>query len=333
MLRKYTKTINRILTLEPYIIRAPVLSMVDQSPFQGRLYNYIKCFTNAHVVDSSNSHVLTKWCSLNRMVLSFYKIVLGVLDIVQPLFNFYTAFGFLLTLLCGFFVTPTLSPVIVPKYKDLERHKKAYWNTLLASTIHAVILTVVTIYLLMFDRLGEEYIVSSSAYGRALVRFSEGYFCADTILVMLDSKMRRDTLSVLHHALGVIGIWLTIYFDGVALYWVVYRFIMESSTPFVNFLQCMNTIGHPKQSLLYAANSLMLMTAFYSSRILIIPYHWFGLYFYVYLDPSTTMLWPVIIRYWVVVTFLLFDVINLIWAYRLTKGGCKVLRQLQKSSE
>ena len=191
----------------------------------------------------------------------------------------------------------------------------------------------VTCYLLLFDQIREEYIFSQSVIGRALLRFSIGYFSADLVLVMLDSKMRKDVLGVMHHLLGIVGIWLGVYYDGVALYWVVYRFITESSTPFVNLLQCMNAIGYPRQSTLFITNSMLLMTTFYLTRIFIIPYHWLGLYYYVYLDPSVTTIWPVVIQYWIVVTFLLFDVINLIWAYRLTKGAYKVVKRSWKSSE
>lgn len=256
-----------------------------------------------------------------------------VLGIVQPLFNFYTGFEFTLTLLCGLLITPTLSLVVVPKYENLDRHKKAYWNTLLGSTFHSVVLAVVTCYLMLFDQLREEYIFSQSAIGRALLRFSVGYFCSDFILIMMDSKMRRDTMSVTHHLLGVFGIWLGIYYDGAAMYWIVYRFITESSTPFVNFLHCMNAIGYPKRSPIFITNSMLLITTFYLCRILIIPYHWYGLYYYVYTDPSMTTIWPVIIQYWMVITFVLFDVLNVIWAYKLTKGACKVVKQFWKSSD
>ena len=257
---------------------------------------------------------------------------MAVLDIIQPMFNFYTGFGFLFTMLCGLLIAPTVTPVMVPKYKDLDKHKKAYLDTLLGSTIHAVILTLVTIYLLVLDdKFGEEYIFSRSPVGRALLRFSLGYFCSDGILIMVDSKMRKDTLSVMHHALGVFGIWLGVYYDGAAMYWIVYRFIMESSTPFVNCLNWMNAIGYPKKSPVFIVNSLLLTAVFYSCRIFIIPYHWYGLYFYVYLDPSVTSIWPIIIQYWTVITFVLFDALNLIWAYRLTKGGCKTVKQLWKT--
>ena len=264
------------------------------------------------------------------MSAALYQAAFGV---VQPLFNFYTIFEFLLTLVCGFLIIPAVSAAIVPKYKELDRHKKAYWDTLPASTFHSIVLSLVTCYLMLFDQLRDEYIFSQSPIGRALLRFSVGYFCADFILIMLDSKMRRDTLSVVHHILGMFGIWLGIYFDGVAMYWIIYRFITETSTPFVNFLHCMRAVGYPKNSPLFVANSLLLITTFYLCRMVIIPYHWYGLYYYVYTDPSMTTIWPVIIQYWTVITFVLFDALNVVWAYKLTQGACKVVKQLRKPSD
>lgn len=261
-----------------------------------------------------------------------YEILLVVLDILQPFFNFYTGVTFVATLVCALAVAPAISPV-VPKYKELDYHKKTYWNTLLGSTFHSTVLPVFTLYALLFDQLSEEYIFSWSPIGRALLRFSLGYFCADLILILMDSKMRKETLSIIHHILGVIGIWLGVYYDGVALYWVVYRFITESSTPFVNFLHCMLAVGYPKRSPLFVTNSLLLLIVFYLCRIFIIPYHWYGLYYYVYTDPSMKMIWPVIVQYWMVITYVLFDVLNIVWAYRLTRGGYKVVKQLWKSSE
>ena len=264
------------------------------------------------------------------MAAALYQVVFGV---VQPLFNLYTVFAFLLTLICGFLITPAMSATIIPKYKELDRHKKAYWNTLPASSFHSIVLSLVTCYLMLFDQLKDEYIFSQSPIGRALLRFSVGYFCADFILIMLDSKMRRDTLSVIHHILGMFGIWLGIYYDGVAMYWIVYRFITETSTPFVNFLHCLRAVDYPKNAPLFVANSLLLIATFYLCRIVIIPYHWYGLYYYVYTDPSMTTIWPVLIQYWTVITFVLFDALNVTWTYKLTKGACKMVKQLRKSSD
>ena len=262
-----------------------------------------------------------------------YKASLVALDFVQPFLTIYTGLGFILTLLCAVVIAPAASPVLVPKYKDLDKHKKAYLDTLLGSTIHAVFVFYFTVYILLFDQLGDEYISSESALGRLLLRVSIGYFCADIILIMLDSKMRRDKMSVLHHFLGAYGIWLGLYHDGIALYWIVYRLVTESSTPFVNALHWMNAINYPKKSPIFIANSLMLTGVFYLCRIVIIPYHWYGLYYYVYLDPSMPVLWPPVIQYWMVITYTLLDTLNVIWAYKLTKGGYKIMKQLWKSSD
>lgn len=253
------------------------------------------------------------------------------LGIIYPLFNFYTGFGCSITLLCGVIISPTFSPVVVPKYKELGRHKKAYWDTLLGSSLHAVISVMVALYALLFDQLSKEYISSQSAIGRSLIQFSLGYFLVDLTFCMLDSEMRKDIMNTLHHMLALFGLWLVVYHDGVAVYWVVFQLVTEFSTPFVNILWYLLFINYPKQSTLFITNSLLLVITFYTCRILTIPYHWIALYYLVYQDPSVTVVWPLALQYWIVMSYVMVDVLNVIWGYKIARGGYKSLKQLQKT--
>ena len=255
-----------------------------------------------------------------------------VLGVLYPACNFYTGLGCLVTLLCGLIVSPALSPVFTPKYKEFGRHKKAYWDTLLGSTIHAVVAATVAIYALLFDQLSNEYIISQSSIGRSLIQFCFGYFCVDLMFCMLDSEMRKDFMSTLHHTLAVVGSWLAISHEGVATYWVVLRLSTELSTPFVNILWYFLFTNYPKQSTLFITNSLLLVITFYGCRIFTIPYYWIAMYYHVYQNPSTPVMWPIGISYWIVMSNIVVDVLNVIWAYKIARGGYKSLKHLQKSS-
>lgn len=252
--------------------------------------------------------------------------------IIYPLFNVYTGFGCLVTLLCGLIISPTLSSIVTPKYKELGRHKKAYWDTLLGSTFHAIVSAMVAIYALLFDQLSTEYIFSHSTVGRSLIQFCLGYFCVDLTFCMLDSEMRKDIMSTLHHTLAVTGAWLAVCHEGVATYWVVFPLTTELSTPFVNILWYLLFINYPKQSKLFITNSLLLVTTFYACRIFMIPYHWIAMYYYVYLDPSMSVMWPIGIQYWILASYMVVDVLNVMWAYKLARGCYKSLKQFEKSS-
>ena len=262
----------------------------------------------------------------HKMLVSF------LLGILYPVCNFYTGLGCLVTLLCGLMISPTLSPIVAPKYKELGRHKKAYWDTLLGSTFHAIVTATVGIYALFFDQLNKEYIISQSQIGRSLIQFCLGYFYVDFTFCMLDSEMRKDIMSTLHHTLAVIGAWLAVCHEGVATYWVVLRLTTELSTPFVNVLWYLLFINYPKKSILFIANSLVLVVTFYGCRIFTIPYCWTAMYYQVYLNPNTHAIWPTAIMHWIVMSNIVVDVLNVIWAYKIAKGGYKSLKQLQKSS-
>ena len=271
-------------------------------------------------------------CLQRDLIRIMSAVVEVVLNGILPVFNIYTGIGCFMTLLCGIVLSPVLTPMVVTKYSEFDRHKKAYWNTLLGSTVHAIIVTVMTCYALLFDSLGEEYIFSLSPIGRALIRFSLGYFITDFVFVMADREMRRDVMNFCHHTISMFGIWLGVYNDGVALFWIVYRFFSELSTTFVNIRWCMSAVNYPKSSSAYIVNSLMLAVTFYIARIFIIPYHWYTMY-YVYLDPSITMVWPLFIRYWMIITFVVFDILNIVWAYKIVAGGYKLLNKSHKQSE
>ena len=279
------------------------------------------CFAHAYVGGCG---------SLIRIMSSIVEVIL---DGILPVFNIYTGIGCCMTLLCGLVLSPLLTPMVVTKYSEFGRHKKTYWNTLLGSTVHAIVLTVVTCYALLFDPLGEEYLISLSPVGRALLRFSLGYFMTDFVFVMMDSEMRKDLMNFCHHTISMFGIWLGVYLDGVALFWIVYRFFAELSTTFVNIRWCMSAVNYPKSSAIYIVNSLVLAITFYIARIFVIPYHWYTMYYYVYLDPSVTTAWPLFIRYWIIITFVAFDILNIVWAYKIVAGGYKLLKKSRKQSE
>lgn len=255
-----------------------------------------------------------------------------LLDIIYPLFNFYTGFGCFVTLLCGLIFSPTLSPVVVPKYRELGIQKKAYWDTLLGSTFHATVSATVAVYALLFDQLGNEYIFSQSKVGRSIVQFSCGYFCVDFIFCILDSEMRKDIMSTAHHTLAMTGAWLTVYYDGVALYWAILQLSTELSTPFVNILWYLLCIDYPKKSILFITNSLLLVITFYVCRIFTIPYHWVTLYYHVYLDPNGAVAWPIFVWCWITMSYIVVDALNVVWAYKIARGSYKSLRNIQKSS-
>ena len=103
-----------------------------------------------------------------------------------------------------------MSPVIgrkyIPeKYAKLDK-KKGFYNTLLSSTIHALIVSSGTGYLLITGGLGNNPVYSKSPFGFAVMQISLGYFLADFIVCLLDKNLRQDFGSLAHHVAGIIGI-------------------------------------------------------------------------------------------------------------------------------
>ena len=109
-----------------------------------------------------------------------------------------------------------MSPVIgrkyIPeKYAKLDK-KKGFYNTLLSSTIHALIVSSGTGNLLITGGLGNNPVYSKSPLGFAVMQISLDYFLADFIVCLLDKNLRKDFGSLAHHVAGIIGIALGLFY-------------------------------------------------------------------------------------------------------------------------
>ena len=82
--------------------------------------------------------------------------------------------------------------------------------------------------------MGTNLVYSKSQLGFTVLQLSLGYFVADFVFCCMDSNLRWDKASMIHHIAVIIGVWLTLYFQGKFMFFVFARFISELSTPVVN---------------------------------------------------------------------------------------------------
>jgi len=86
-------------------------------------------------------------------------------------------------------ISPTLSPIIAPKYKELGKHKKAYWYTLLGSSFHTLYQLWSQFMHYYLTDFSNEYISLQSAIRRSLIEFDMILLNVDMTLCMLDNEM------------------------------------------------------------------------------------------------------------------------------------------------
>ncbi len=230
--------------------------------------------------------------------------------------------SFVVTLVCPLVLSPLLWPWITPMYHSIGS-RRSHFNTLLSSTIHAVVVSDLTVYALGFGLLGTNRVFSKSMLGFTILQVSIGYFVADFVVCLFDPLLRRDLGSMLHHIAAIIAIYLGLLHQGKFMFFIVYRLVAELSTPFVNLRWVYYTLGK-KRSKRYIFASFGMMISFFFCRIVVIPWHWYE-FLNTITDPASSIV-PLPLRIWTLINFGVFDMLNAYWFSKMVDGAVKLFR-------
>lgn len=236
------------------------------------------------------------------------------------IFSFPSYISFTTTLILHLVVSPIIAErYISDVYSNLGK-KRGFFISLPGSTLHAIIVSFTTLYMLLTGALGTNLVYSKSKLGFTMLQVSLGYFVADFVFCCMDKHLRKDKASMAHHLTGIIGVFLTLYFQGRFMYFVIVRFISELSTPAVNLFWCLILLNR-KETTLFWVTSISMVVIFFLCRVL--PIYWFWKYLIMtLLDPASTLvLWYV--RVWTVFIYVTFDVLNILWFWKMLKGAVK----------
>ncbi|KAL5457005.1 hypothetical protein EMCRGX_G034237 [Ephydatia muelleri] len=182
------------------------------------------------------------------------------------------------------------------------------------STIHAVLAVTFSSYSLAFGLLGTYRVFSKSSLGFVTLQVSLGYFVADLVIILLDPKLRSDKASLMHHIAGIVGLVLSLHFQGKLMYYLIFRLISELSTPFVNMRWVLYEF-RITNGILYRAAAYGMMATFFFTRIITMPWFWYDFY-YCFMHPGIVIV-PDFFKVWAVCNFSAFDVLNLYWFYKM----------------
>ena len=228
--------------------------------------------------------------------------------------------AFFTTLFVCFVVSPPIRLYLAKVCGELPERSTKHFDTLLGSTVHAVVVVAFTFYIMAFGLLGEYRVFSKSSLGFITLQVSLGYFLADLVIVLMDPKLRSDKGSLMHHLAGITGIGLCLYFQGKLMYFIIARLISEASTPFVNLRWILHEFHITDGKLFKTAAHGMLVT-FFTARIVTMPWYWYETY-HCYMHPGIVLV-PDCFKVWAICNFLVFDMLNLYWFYRMVLGAIK----------
>ena len=239
---------------------------------------------------------------LNRVFTPAYFVAIGV------------------TLGLNYVCSPVLFKSCVPVQKRKNLGPLGYLFSLLASTVHAVVSCTFAVYILTVGELGENRVFANSPLGYMAMQITLGYVTGDIFVCLADAQLRGMVSTLLHHLAMLLGIALGLYYN-LFMFFIVYRFLAEFSTPWVNLRFFLSTFEQ-KNSKLYLFSSIAMLFSFFLSRIAVIPWHTYALHSALF--SSDGLLVPAHLRLLMIVNFTSFDIINLFWFYKILRGAYKV---------
>lgn len=215
-----------------------------------------------------------------------------------------------------------LASLLFPKNRIQDLGKKAiYIHTLLGSTVHSVVAVTYAFYVLSNGVLYEDKLYMVTRGSVNCCHITLGYVLADTLMCIMDPYLRSSYLILLHHLAMIAGILMGLYFE-LFHFFLVYRFISEMSTPFVNWRLVIYELGD-KKGMSYTIASLGMMIVFFLCRVVVIPWHIYSLLFSILLSPEAVPV-PMYLKVYMVVNYCVFDFLNSFWFYKMLKGANKV---------
>ena len=235
---------------------------------------------------------------------------------------------FVLVFVIARVVSPWLGQTFFPDSHSKLGKKLSLFNSLVCSTLHAVLVSGLIFYILATDCMGGSRVFSKCYLGFLAMQCSLGYFCADLISCLTDSELRKDKSMLAHHVIGIIGLFLGLFHQGKFMFFIVYRFINESSTPFVNTFWLLKILKKQK-STIFLVNSLLMVAVFFACRICPIWWHW-SIFYRTLMDPAVVLL-PWYLRLWTVLTYVIFDALNLAWFWKMFRGAIRYFVKSDKT--
>ena len=227
---------------------------------------------------------------------------------------------------CFQFILPSTVKLLYSNktfYKQLNRDDKADFCHKTIATIHAIISTVAALCVLASDEPSyEDALWGKSLKGEMVGAFTLGYMIADLVMVC---RQRADGYMLVHHSIFVL-FYPILLLNSCMTHLILIRVLAEISTPFVCMRWFLSLTGRAS-SKMYFYNAVLLLSTFFVSRILLMPYCYWR-YFQTEGTAGYEKLGKIRLCF---PTPVIMDCLNVYWFYRIVSGFAKYLRSHSKN--
>lgn len=226
-------------------------------------------------------------------------------------------------------LTQLLSNFYIKNYATLTKIQQIEWNNRGISTIHAIFITITSLYFVFWSdlfsdkRLAGFITFRSSPLSNFALGVSVGYFIADLGMILWLYPSLGGVEYVIHHSLSGIAVWYSM-FSGEGQLYTYMILISEITTPEINIRWYLDT-GGMKRSIAYLVNGVVIFFAWLVARILLFGY----MFYHVYLHYDQVIQMHIFGYLLVMVVPSVLAIMNFVWFGKILRGLKKQLAKRQ----
>ncbi|KAL3754876.1 hypothetical protein ACJRO7_002039 [Eucalyptus globulus] len=249
--------------------------------------------------------------------------------LADPFVPYTSVVGGILACKLVYDLTQLISALNFKSYPSLSYMKRVEWNNRAISTVHAIFITVLSLYLVFWSDLFADYQLNdlityrSSSLSTSILGVSVGYFLTDLGMIFWFYPLLGGMEYVIHHLLSIASLaYAMLTSEGQVYTFMV--LISETTTPGINLRWYLDTVGM-KKSKAYLINGVVVFLSWLVARILLFVY----IFYHVYLHLDQVNQLQVFGKLLVFVVPLALTVMNLLWFGKIIKGLKKTIAKRQ----
>lgn len=222
-----------------------------------------------------------------------------------------------------------LSAAYFKSYSNLSKMQRIEWNNRAISTIHALFITAMSLYLVFWSDLYSDQelkafvTLQSSPLSTFALGVSVGYFLTDLAMIFWFYPALGGMEYVVHHLLSLTSVAYAM-LTGEGQLYTYMVLISETTTPGINLRWYLDTTGM-KRSRTYLINGVVIFIAWLVARIVLFMY----LFYHLYLHYEQVKQMHIIGRLLAFAVPPMLAVMNVMWFWKILKGLKKTLAKRQ----
>ena len=231
------------------------------------------------------------------------------------------------TVLSPYILSPLLWRTVIGKQAPAKSNM--LFHSLLSSTVHAIISSSLSLYLLVSGLLGTNRCYSKVPLGFTTVQISLGYWLGDLIVFFMHINVCKYKGGIFHHLIAIISLAICLFLRGKVMFFVICYFISSLSVPIANLRRFLSYTGY-KSGLPYYFSSTSTLILFFLCRVITIPWHWYEIILTLRAEECASIL-SLSLRIWLILSCGVIDTLNIYWCFRILNGVIKLYSNKAKT--